>query len=528
MIFYTLQDALNEIKLVVDGGACNSSTVVTRINQATRRLLNRPRKPVHVRRVIRFFTRKDTITLPREVEKILHYTVDTVPAPLFSPAYEFVSGGWGELGCRTCFPGALLVDCGNQHPTMFDIPSMECFSNCDPEPVFSGLRLLAFSTAEEDRHKELRLFGLNDRNEALMTPDPFASSPGIRFVDERRTGSALVGNRGSVLLSETPVAPAALQVTLNSGVLRLGADYTVEGRKVLLLFPVRADDTVAFVYAAASDAASGLVFPDDLEFVEESVQASTLTGNACTLTRFPVSAPAVQLALNSGVQTLNKDFSVNPADRRVELKFVPKPDDVLQFRYLGVREERSLPRLFTSQPREGEPLPIQYWSGGIEGESTLDEELGEAGLPLSGPVRDLTRVLKPPTSGFVSLYTYDPATHQMYFLAKYHPHEINPRYRRYRIAGFDPSRGRSVYALCELGYIPLSHPDDILIVQNVDAVKLMVMAIEMENQRDFQLAKAYEADAYRLIEDQRTSERTHDYNLIQVSGCYGFGDVRRA
>ena len=43
---------------------------------------------------------------------------------------------------------------------------------------------------------------------------------------------------------------------------------------------------------------------------------------------------------------------------------------------------------------------------------------------------------------------------------------------------------------------------------------------------EFQAAKAYEADAYRLIEEQRTGERTHDYNLIQSSKCWGFGGIR--
>jgi len=42
MIFYTLADAATEIKSVVDGGACTLSTVYTRINQAMRRIMNRP------------------------------------------------------------------------------------------------------------------------------------------------------------------------------------------------------------------------------------------------------------------------------------------------------------------------------------------------------------------------------------------------------------------------------------------------------------------------------------------------------
>ena len=348
MIFTTLQEAVQELKPRINGGMCRWDTAVDRINQATRRIMNRPRKPVHVERVIRFFTDKDTITLPREVEKILHYTMDTRPAPAFSQAYEFVSGGWGELGCSGCIGGKFLVDRGNHYSTMFDLPSMAWAEDNNCEPEFSAFKLVAFSTDEDDKGRELIVYGRNSKNEVLGSPQP------------------------------------------------------------------------------------------------------------------------------------------------------------------GLR------------------LTINHWQDGVEGELFM----GMTSLPQdtfvtsSTDVRDVERVAKPKTEGFVSLYTYDPVTYQMYFLAKYHPQETNPRYRRYRITSPDYVNGASIYALCELGYTPLTHEDDILIVQNMDALKMMVMAIEFENEREFQAAKAYEADAYRLIEDQRTSERQHDYNLIQMDQAFGLGDVR--
>jgi len=169
-------------------------------------------------------------------------------------------------------------------------------------------------------------------------------------------------------------------------------------------------------------------------------------------------------------------------------------------------------------------LPISQWHNGVDGNILYN--VGDDVVRFLEDVRDVTWVRKPVTSGHISLYTLDPETFQMYFLAKYLPHETNPRYRRYRITSPDYKYGSSVLAWCELGYVPQNHPDDVLIIQNIDAIKMMVMALEMENERDFQMAKAYESDAYRLIEDQRNSERTHDYNSIQVSEAYGFGDIR--
>ena len=390
MIFLTMQDAVEELRPRINGGTCRNETAIARINQATRRIMNRPRKPVHIERVVRFFTRKDTITLPREVEKIKHYAVDGYPAPLFGTAYEFVSGGWGELACGSCYPARYLVDRGNHYSTMFDLPSMEMISSSS--------------------------------------------------VESSESASAAV---------------------LGSAV-----------------------HTLADTAAAIRDAA-----------VEDGVTPAALSGQEPVFSSFRLVA-----------------FSTNPADVTKALSIYGRND---KNEALGA----------------GDPcmqLPIQYWEGGVEGEIYMDL----ASMPNIKPatstelVRDVERVAKPATSGFVSLYTYDEATHQMYFLSKYHPQETNPRYRRYRITAPDYVEGTSIYALCELGYVPQDRLDDVLIVQNMDALKLMVMAIEFENEREFQAAKTYEADAYRLIEEQRTSERTHDYNLIQVDSQYGFGDIR--
>lgn len=351
MIFSTLSDATAEIKSIVNGGQCKDTTVYDRINQATRRIMNRTKKPIHVRRLIRFYTQRDIITLPHEVDKVLHYTMDGVPKPMFSQAYEFVSHGPGEIVCNGNISGKYLEDLGNHYSLMFDLPSYDQ-DDSTGEPFYTGQNVVAFSTARADLDVPIRIRGRGKSNEAL-------------------------GQNGT------------------------------------------------------------------------------------------------------GVDVLT-----------------------------------------------------QIWDNGVEGNILDQDVLSRAATD----VRDITYISKPVTEGFISIYTwdtdmFDPATSEdstgMRFLGKYHPYETQPRYRRYRITspgyGFDSS----ILAWCELGYIPLSHPEDILIVQNIDALKMMVMAIGMENERDFQLAKAYEADAYRLIEEQRNSERTHDANLMSMSDCYGFGDVRK-
>lgn len=342
MMFFTADDAYREIKKLVNGGSCKRPDVYERVNTATRRLLARSRKPIHIRRLVRFFTRRDLVTLPAGVERILHYNMDGIPSPLFSSAYEFVSHGPGDIDCEKWFSSKFLQDMGNSFSTMFDVPSYTAPETCTDGPTYTELKLVAFSTAEADRGKTLRITGRGEKNQ-------------------------LLGGQNGIL------------------------------------------------------------------------------------------------------------------------------------------------------------LPVSVWDGGVEGNFTYAED-GAVKLSTEG-VRDVAWVHKPATDGFVCLYTFDPATHQLYFISKYHPGETQPRYRRYRITAPSYTYGSSILALCELGYTPITHDTDVLIIQNIDALKLMVMALEMEEERDFNLAKTYEADAYRLIDEQRTAERTHDDNIIQMSNCWGFGGI---
>lgn len=352
MMFFTMADAAKEIAPVVEGGACDTTYLYDRINTATRRLLMHDRKPIHIRRLVRFFTKKDIITLPRGVERIVAYTMDGAPAPLFSSAYEFVSHGPGELCCDPSWvKGKYLEDMGAHYSLFFDIPSYDdaggcgCTSSDDDatEPSYTGVKVVAFSTKEADRGVNIRLWGQDSDNAELHS-----ASPGL-------------------LLGITPW------------------DNETEGD---------------FTYAAN--------------------ETPTLT----------------------------------------------------------------------------DPLLDIHW------------------------------VKKPVTEGFVSLYGYNESTYQLYFLAKYHPFETQPRYRRYRITSPDYCCGTSILALCELGYVPMSVAEDILIIQNIDALKMMCMAIGFENANDLERAVAHEGNARRMIEDQRRSERTHDYNLIQMSAEYGLGSIK--
>lgn len=151
----------------------------------------------------------------------------------------------------------------------------------------------------------------------------------------------------------------------------------------------------------------------------------------------------------------------------------------------------------------GIDVPISRWKQGVEGTVS-----GQVALPQSAvKVQQITAVHKDATRGYISLYTYEAATQRMYFLAKYHPDEETPGYRRYKIAGADFDNGTSVIVRMKLQYVPLKYAKDILLIQDLDALKIMSQGIEYENAGKIQEAEACEARATRLLSEQKQDMR---------------------
>jgi len=178
----------------------------------------------------------------------------------------------------------------------------------------------------------------------------------------------------------------------------------------------------------------------------------------------------------------------------------------------------------------GERLTIMRWQNGEDGQVDM-----QSGLTLTAAkFRQITSVYKPVTKGYVSLYAYDPDTNKMWFLSKYHPTETRPGYTRYRLnrpsmpqVANDPSFTDCSCLLClvKLGYVPAVYDDDLLVIQSLDAIKLMVMAIQFENAKQFDEGQKAEIAATRVLDEQLTDKQT-DGKIINVDmGDFGIGDI---
>lgn len=154
-----------------------------------------------------------------------------------------------------------------------------------------------------------------------------------------------------------------------------------------------------------------------------------------------------------------------------------------------------------------EQVDINPWMGGTEGMVAS----GLAALHKSSRrYRELTDWTKPVTGGYISVYAIDPDTNFMYFLAKAHPLDTKPVWRRYKIAGEAFTNDHAnILTICKLKVVPFTADDDVLPIQNLDALKSMVMAIKFENDGNMQAKVVYEANAVALLDEQQGD---HDKN----------------
>ena len=186
------------------------------------------------------------------------------------------------------------------------------------------------------------------------------------------------------------------------------------------------------------------------------------------------------------------------------------PEDIsLSITFTGKKEDGS--ELLTSAGSVRQILAIDAWVEGAEG--TLDHAIT---LTSDNPVPEITSVTLPAgRKGYISFYAYEPTTSRMWFLAKYHPSETNPGYRRYRLPVFCPTDGVPVHCLCKKQYIPATSGEDILLIQNPSAIKAMVKSIEQENIGDVNGAMAYQQIAVGQLQTQQGNEnRGIKFNFV--------------
>lgn len=154
----------------------------------------------------------------------------------------------------------------------------------------------------------------------------------------------------------------------------------------------------------------------------------------------------------------------------------------------------------------GQPLMTKGaggWSMGIK--LQLATPFVDSGVQ----VRKIDSVIKDATQGPVSLFAWNASASVLEPVAYYEPSETNPNYVKTSInapgcggcsINADGSAATfGVVALIKLAFVPVMVDDDLALVDNMEALKNMVLAIRSEEAVDFENAAQYEARAIRAL-----------------------------
>lgn len=145
-------------------------------------------------------------------------------------------------------------------------------------------------------------------------------------------------------------------------------------------------------------------------------------------------------------------------------------------------------------------------------------------------VRHIDRVLKYETEGVIDLYAYNVAGDVLEDLAHYDPSEVNPSFAKYKLHAPRCGSGngscgniKSIVALVKLKFIAAKHDTDLVLIENLDALKDQMQSIKEREARNVELAQELEASAIREL---NLDLYNRDQNNIPITlGVLGNTDV---
>lgn len=136
----------------------------------------------------------------------------------------------------------------------------------------------------------------------------------------------------------------------------------------------------------------------------------------------------------------------------------------------------------------------------------------------------VTRVVKDPTNDVLDCYQFNVAQGFLLDLAHYQPSETNPEYivtkitghRRGRnLGGFGNSGIKSVSALVKLNFIPFIFDNDVVQIDNEDAIRDMMISIDRKEQGNINDSQAMELSAIRELNRQSETKMPENQMVFQ-------------
>jgi len=401
MSFLTLGEAKETIATAV--GMCSTdSRIVSLINQAQERLLNRENLPVGALSRYRFCVNESCIVLPREIRTVERFAICETPGEVYPQWHEFLGNGT-HLYDEDDTPARMMTDHGR----------VATFNSVDPGQSVTSIPVSGGGSG-------------------------YTSAPTVVITNDS---------------DDTTGAGATATATISAG---------------------------AVTGVTVTNSGSGYTDEPTISFTGGGGAGATATST---------------IGFNRKIRLLSSVVNGSPTD-------VGKVVTIFGY------------------DENGQWIRSNTGSAWIDGEQVT---LAATAVNTTNTFTAVTRVIKPLTEGRVDMWTWDStASIEQRQLGAYQPSEKIPTYRRMFIPGIQNfgscSTGctdKSVTVLARLRHVPVSVDNDFLVLDNLGALKTMVMSIRREDQNRLDEAEYFERKALREIEGELAAH-TGDGSTVEI------------
>lgn len=137
-------------------------------------------------------------------------------------------------------------------------------------------------------------------------------------------------------------------------------------------------------------------------------------------------------------------------------------------------------------------------------------------------LRHIYRIIKEVTTGPVYGYQYDAVNDVLLDLAIYAPNETNPAYRTTHLRGgcsgtACSTNPQQITALVKLEFVPVVNDNDLVQIDNLDAIAQMMQAIKLDDAYDPDQKRKMEAEAIRELNLELRTRLPVDQIPIELS-----------
>lgn len=558
----TLATALPLLARYAVQGACSSEPrVLQKINEARERLMTKPQNWKGKIQRFLFCASNACITLPREIETVEAATVCNEPMKMRSQWYELLESG---PGTGTHCGGDNVIDRGDGYVVFADLDQPRNIKIYADVPETSGARLLLQGFDENGNRVRTwdaatnswvdgEYVGINNETPQVSTT-VFASLDGVQKPETNgfvRLYAFTAGSAGTPATDITTVenstvgaSTPSVPVVWDGSLISSAWTGPEENQSWIVQLYFEDVDVNINLYTPLQVVQVGSALSAWSWVADELAVAAQYTGSFIPNTAIPLSAPPFAVNVDAitwrngeprtvyiflyangesnGEGTLYIfDAALNEIS--VEVVTIPatstwthEPIIAAPYESITLSGNADMSTLLTMPNAIG--LTITQTDVG-----NLSITIDNTGVPLDwGFSMTVSDIIAPDLWQGAVFYEFlvnriltavvAAVPDYLSLMAIYHPDETHPSYRRYEIPRLrrncsattseDGPVNLQVVIMAKMRYLPVKQDTDFLIIENIGALKHMLLAINEEEKGELIKALQYEAKAEKILEQE--------------------------